>query len=331
MTERRWKVGLVCLLLAATSLAATPLAQAAITLPLPWKQGMKVRYSSSLVQEKVRADKQERTETRETIVLEIAEASDKGFLQVWRSQAPSVLVSGDGASVAAQRAIAKKMAERFAALPVKAELDAHGSYVGVRNWQELGAALREVTLPFMVRQAQTRPELANIDAAKLRQMIAPALQRMTTREAINSALGKQAAIYNFFTGASLTPGKPVSYSDTMPSPWSADILPTIGSVELTEVDEQSGTVTIRWKQSIDPVKGVIAARKMVSAIAGAPIPNQAAAGLPKGLTLSDQATVVLDRKSGLPLSLVHRREIKFGNNASVTGWTLNKLGAQGGK
>jgi len=326
MTERRWKVALVCLLLAGTGLA-----QAAITLPLPWKQGMKVRYQSESVQEKVRAGKNERTETRETIALEIAEAGDQGFLQVWRSQAPSVLVSGDGADIVAQRAIAKKMAERFATLPLNAELDAQGSYVGIRNWQELGAALREVTLPFMVQRARARPELAGTDPAKLREMFTPVLQRMTTREAINSALGKQVAIYNFFTGASLTPGKPVSYSDTMPSPWSADILPTVGSVELTEVNEQAGTITIRWKQSIDPVKGATAARNMVSAIVGAPLPGSVTAGLPKGLALSDQATVVLDRKSGLPLSLVHRREIKYGGNASVTAWTLKKLDEQGGK
>lgn len=321
MIESRLKIALMWSLLAAPTLV-----DAAIALPLPWHQGQTVRYQSSSVQEKVRAGKRERSDTREISVLEIVEANDKGYLQVWRSESPSVTIGGDGADIAGRREVAQQLSKRFASLALQAELDATGSYTGIRNWQELGSALREVMVPFMVRQAQARPELAKADEATLRATITPVLQRMTTQAAVNSTLGKQVAIYNFFTAPNLTPGKPVSYQDTMPSPWSADILPTTGSVELTGVDEAAGTVSLRWRQSIDPVKGAAVARKMVESIAGTALPKQVTDGLPKGLLLSDQATVVLDRKSGLPLSLVHRREVGLGDSTSVTTWTLTKLG-----
>jgi len=320
MVKSRFKFALVWLLFVAPTVV-----DAAIALPLPWQQGQTVRYQSSSVQEKVRAGQRERTETREISVLEIVEANEKGFLQVWRSESPSVTVGGDGDDIAGKRDVAQQLTKRFASLSLQAELDAQGSYTGIRNWQELGAALREVMLPFMVRQARARPELAKADEATLRGSITPVLQRMTTQAAVNSTLGKQVAIYNFFTAPKLTPGKPVSYRDTMPSPWSADILPTTGSFELSGVDEKAGTVSIRWRQSIDPVKGAAVVRKMVEAITGAAPPRQAAGSLPKGLVLSDQATVVLDRKSGLPLSLLHRREVALGDSSSVTTWTLTKL------
>lgn len=320
MIEKRLKFALVWLLLAAPTMV-----DAAIALPLPWQQGQKVRYQSSSVQEKVRAGQRERIDTREISVLEIVEANDKGYLQVWRSESPSVTVSGNGDVIAGKRDIAQQLTQRFAKLPLQAELDATGTYTGIRNWPELGAALREVMLPFMVRQAQARPELAKADEATLRATITPVLQRMTTQAAVNSTLGKQVAIYNFFTAPKLTPGKPVSYQDTMPSPWSVDILPTTGSFELTGVDEKAGTVSILWRQSIDPVKGAAVVRRMVEAITGTALPKQVTDGLPKGLVLSDQATVVLDRKSGLPLSLVHRRDVALGDSTSVTTWTLTKL------
>lgn len=320
MTDKKIKIALLALLL-----VASPLARATITLPLPWQQGLKVRYQSDSVQEKIRAGKHERAQTRETAVLEIVEANEKGYLQVWHSQAPRVEVSGDGEDMAAKREIARKMSERFADVPLQAELDAQGVYTGIRNWEQLGATLREVMLPFMTKQAQGRPELAAADAAKLRETILPVLHRMTTQSAVNTTLGKQAAIYNFFTAPSLAPGKPKTYEDTLPSPWSADILPTVGSFEMTEVDEKAGTVSIRWQQSIDPVKGAAVARKMLEAIAGAPLTQAVAAGLPEGLKLTDEATVVIDRKSGVPLSLVHRRDVAFGGATSVTTWTLKKL------
>jgi hypothetical protein len=300
-------------------------AQASVSLPLPWKQGMEVAYRSSSVQERTRAGKHERIVTREDIRLKISEAGDQGFLQVWSSPSPRIEVSGDADSLAADRRMAQQVAERFAGLPLQAQLDASGAYAGLRNWQQLGQALREVMLPILLQQAKARPELAKADEAKLRALLQPALQRLTTQAAIDSTLGKQVAILNFFTAPSLPSTKPVHYQDSLASPWSADILPSRGSFELVGVDDKAGTVTISWQQAIDPVAGAAAAWKMVAAISGKPLPKGARAGLPPGLVLADHATVVLDRRSGLPLSLVHRREVALAGNKTINTWTLDKV------
>lgn len=315
----------ITIIASALLLMLAPMAQAQdpIQLPLPWKQGLKVRYHSSAIDERLSAGKTERVETRETTLLEIPEAGAQGFLQVWRSQSPSVKVTGDAESVAAKRALSEALLKRFSGIDMKVELDPQGAYVGIRNWQELGGAMREVLLPVMLRQARVRRELAGADEATLRGKLVPALDRMTGQQAVNSGMGKQAAIYNFFTAASLTPGKKVSYEDSMPSPMSADVIPSVGSFELTSLDEKEGTATIVWKQGIDPVKGAAVAWKLAGELSGNPGLAKAA-GLPKALSLSDEATVVVDRKTGLLLSLVHRREVRAGGNSSISTWTLRK-------
>jgi hypothetical protein len=112
----------------------------------------------------------------------------------------------------------------------------------------------------------------------------------------------------------------------MASPWSADVLPSTGSFELIAVDDKAGTATIRWTQSIDPVKGAEVVWKMVAAIGGKKAAEAAHhAGLPQGLKLSDLATIVLDRKSGLPLSISHRREVALGDSTAVSTWSFNRI------
>ena len=325
MKNKSWKAAL-----AAVLLLLSPLAAAAISFPLPWHQGLKVRYHSVSVQEKTRAGKHERIETRETNTLDIVEASDKSYLQVWRSEAPSVVVSGDGDNLAVERSVAQQLTKRFSNLPMKVELDSKGGYLGIRNWEELAVAMREVMLPVLVQQAHMRPGLEKADDAKVRQMLEPALLHLTSQQAINNTLGKQAAIYNFFTAPTLTPGKPVSYEDNMASPWSADVLPSTGSFELIAVDDKAGTATIRWQQSIDPVKGAEVVWKMLEAIGGKAAAGAVhPAGLPQGLKLADLATVVLDRKSGLPLSIIHQREVALGDSSAVSTWTFTRVPDQG--
>lgn len=278
-------------------------ASAAVTLPLPWKLGDKHRYQSVSVQEKTRAGKTQRTESREIDQFEIVEAGARGFLQTWRATASSATLTGNGDNLAAERVLMQQLAKRFQDLPMEAELDAKGAYLRLRNWKLLGAAMREVMLPAMVKQAAGRPELAKAEFEALRARLVPILDRMTTEQAVGNTLGKNIAIYNFFTAASIPSDAPVTYEDYLPSPWSADLIPTKGSFRLAGKDDKAGTVTIEWKQEIDRVK----------------------ASLPGGLQLSDYATVVIDRKSGVPLHLEHRRRVEAGTSQTLNTWTLVKL------
>ena len=97
---------------------------------------------------------------------------------------------------------------------------------------------------------------------------------------ISNSLGKNIAIYNFFMAASLNVGEPTVYEDYLPSPWSADLIPSRGSFRLVGTDERAGT---------------------------------------------DEATVVVDRKSGLPLKLSHQRRVEVGSASNMNTWTLDKL------
>ena len=185
--------------------------------------------------------------------------------------------------------------------------------------------MREVMLPAMVAQAKARPELAKADEAEIRAKFVPVLERMTNEQAISNSLAKNIAIFNFFTAASLKPGEPTVYEDYLPSPWSADLIPTKGSFRLVGTDEGAGTVTILWKQEIDPVKGAPIMWKIVETLMGQKMPDKVAEALPKGFVLTDEATVVVDRKSGLPLKLTHQRRVEAGTASNTSLWTLEKL------
>jgi len=52
------------------------------------------------------------------------------------------------------------IATRFGTLPYEVQVNARGEFTGLRNWQALSSAMREVMLPLLVAQAKARPELA---------------------------------------------------------------------------------------------------------------------------------------------------------------------------
>lgn len=301
------------------------LALASVTLPLPWKLGDAHRYQSVDVQQKTRAGKTQRIETSEVNKITIAEAGPKGFLQVWQVESSKVAITGESENAAADKELVTQLQDGFRNLSLEAELEPNGAYLRLRNWKVLGERMREVMLPVMVRQAKARQELAKADEAQLREKFAPVLERMTNEQAISNSLGKNIAIYNFFTAASLKVGEPTVYEDYLPSPWSADLIPTKGSFRLAGTDERAGTVTILWKQEIDPVKGAPIMWKIVETLMGQAMPDKVSDALPKGFIMTDEATVVVDRKSGLPLKLTHQRRVEAGTASNTNTWTLDKL------
>src|SRR5687768_3524934 len=111
-------------------LFAAPLAEATITLPVPWKEGMQLRYRSSSAQEKVKGKLHTRVQTQDETVLEIGAAGDGGFVQRWRSLKPEVAVTGDGDQVVAERRMAQALVKRFEGLAMEASIDAAGNYQG---------------------------------------------------------------------------------------------------------------------------------------------------------------------------------------------------------
>ena len=314
------------LLAACLLLLAADLAHATVSLPVPWKQGMTVRYRSQSSNEKTKGQLHTRIQTQDLNELTILEATPEGFVQQWKSLQPEVAVTGDGDQVANERKVAQALVARFKSLPMQANLDAKGAYRGLRNWQELGAAMREVLLPALVAQNAARKDLVGAKKDELQGLIAPALDRLTTEAAVNASLGRQVAVFNYFTAANIPRGKKVTYEDNLPSPWSSDVIPSKGSFELIGEDARAGTVTIRWQQGIDAsVKGREAVWKMAGALGINKNNGTGPDGLPKGMVLKAEATVVLERATGLPVKLEHRREVALGSAASSNRWSFERV------
>jgi hypothetical protein len=310
----------------APAAAAPAAAPATVVLPMPWKDGVHVAYRSVATQDKLRGGKHLVLATHETLVIDVIEANAAGTVLRWSNTAPRVEASGDAPALAAEKAVVEALASRFGRLPYEVTLDPAGEFTGLRNWQSLAAAMREVMLPALVAQAKARPELAGQTDAALQARFAPLLDRMSNQAGIDASLGREAALFNFFVGASLRPGGKREYDDTVASPWSADLLPTHGSVEL--VAQDATTATLHWTQSIDPVKGKAVVLKSIESLAGKPAPAEVRDALVAGVRLDDEATVVVERASGLPLRLDHRREIVFGEARTSNRWTLERVPAE---
>ena len=318
MLSLRSRVGL-----AALAWCVAPLALASIHLPLPWQSGTSLRYQVSSTQEDVRAGSSRKTESKGVQSLRITEAGASGFLQVWKTESEQVTVTGTAADVEFTRTVAKALAERLHDIPVEAELSADGSFKRVRNWQAFGSAMREVMLPALLEQNGVKARAANVDEAALRAKLQPLLDKLTAEPAVSASVGRQASVFNFFTAAQLSQGKPVEYEDYLPSPWSADLIPTRGSFVLEKLD--ADTATIRWHQGVDPVKGAEMMWKLVESITGAKATDAERKSLPEGLSLVDEATAVIDRKTGVPLSLDYRRNVEAGELHKSTRLHLDKL------
>ena len=314
---------LACLVL----LLCAGAAQATVSLPVPWKQGQVLRYRSTSSNDKAKGQLHTRIQTQDLIELRTLEAGADGFVQQWKSLAPEVAVTGDGDQVPRERKVAKALVARFRTLPIEANLDARGAYRGLRNWEALGAAMREVMLPALVEQGAARKDLAGAKPEELRARVAPALERLTTQDAVDASLGRQAAMFNFFTALQIPRGRKLTYEDQLPSPWSSDVFPSKGSFEVVAEDARAGTVTIRWLQGIDAAKGREAVWKMADALGITREAGVGGDGLPRGMLLKDEATVVLRRDSGVPVKLEHRREVALGKASSSSRWIFEQVAA----
>jgi hypothetical protein len=298
-----------------------PIAHAAVAIPLPWQVGLKLEYDSTTVSEKVTRDVRRVATTRAVSTIEILAADDTGYVQSWRDRKARIVVEGNGPELAQEQRTSQQMLDRFADLSLEARLDDQGLYTGLRNWEVLAARMREVIAPVLLAQARAKPQLASVPEAELWPKLTPVLAQMTTQPVIDASLGRNASIYNLFTSPVIEAGKPVRYEDALQSPLSDHRIPAIGMFELIATDEQADTITIRWTQAIDPVKGRDAAWAMVEAITGAPLPAERTS-LPTQLTLRDEATVVLHRGTGVIQRLQHERLLELGEQKRRTTWTM---------
>jgi hypothetical protein len=309
---------LLALALLSPAAGAAPPAPA---IPLPWAKGTTLHYTSTTVDEKVTRGVRRVSTTHADTTIEIIEATPQGFVQVWRDTDPTIAIEGEGETSAAEQRAAQVMLDQVGDIAVEAQLDAKGVFTGLRNAEALGAKMREVMLPGMRAAFQARPEYADATEQALDAKLGPVLARLTTPAALNVTLGRQPTIYNLFTAPAITADHPVTYEDVLQSPVSDDRLPSVGKFELVGTDAAADTVTIRWTQTIDPVKGVEAAWRMLAAITGQPLPVERNA-LPQQLKLTDEATVVVHRRTGVPQHLVHVRDVGLGSTIRRTTWTF---------
>jgi hypothetical protein len=309
----------VALLLCLTSTAAV--AQAPSSIPLPWKVGTKLAYHSTLVNESTDKGVTLTGTERSDITIEVTQASDEGFVQVWREANTDFATTDTAPGVAADLETKKKLAAAMSDLGVEVELDSAGRFQRVRNWQALGERMRDVMRPMLRAQARSRPGAANLTDDDIDDRLELFLRFATGESSINGTLGKHPKQYNLFTAPAAAPGKPVRYEGAIESGVPGYRMPTVGMLELIATDEAADTVTLRWTEAVDTAREPAMVLEVAESMLGlAPSADRAAAL--KDLEMRDQADVVINRSTGVPMHLVRVRTLRLADRSERMTWTL---------
>jgi hypothetical protein len=199
--------------LALSLLCALPLqaAIAADTLrwPNPWKVGQVLVYETEGLETEVDGDKREKTRDADRTTIRIAQATQEGYLQEWRSRdATFEVIEGDQAMAGLMSAAMKGMGD----LAVEATLDKDGNYTGIRNIDAVATRMRTAMRPVMAAAIDARlakqPEAQRAALqAKAHEQVEKVLDGITSPAVVATMLGRVIETYNAFVGVELEAGQ----------------------------------------------------------------------------------------------------------------------------
>ena len=218
---------------------------------------------------------------------------------------------------------AQRMLELEQASPLEVELSATGMVLDVRNWREVKQAIDarlEDLLNELVRGG-AKPEVAGTLVGRVRESIA-------TQEGVEKLTADDAYIYFAMSGRTVRPGQTSEYAGELASPFGGERVPAPIVLTVKNHDPAKGTITIRSEQKADMDE---ARRMMVEFLKrsandqGKPFDE---AKLPKSIGIATVSEYLIELESGLPLKLVHGREINVDGVVQIDSTAMQRVAKQ---
>ncbi|MBX3413527.1 MAG: hypothetical protein KF708_12625 [Pirellulales bacterium] len=218
---------------------------------------------------------------------------------------------------------AVRMLELEETSPLELELSAAGMVLGVRNWREVQAAMQtrvEQLINELVRGG-AKPEVAGALGSRVKESI-------STEAGVDKLTADDAYIYFGLSGRTVQPGGTSEYAGELVSPFGGDRVPAPIVLTVKADDAAKGTITIRSEQKADEAE---ARRMMVEFFKrsakeqGKPFDE---AKLPKTVAIATVAEYLIELESGLPLKLVHGREVNVDGVVQVDTTAMQRVAKQ---
>jgi hypothetical protein len=184
-----------------------------------------------------------------------------------------------------------------------------GAPTAIKNWEEIAQLMQEslnLMLDFLNEAGMSEPELQQVHSS-----VAP---MFSTREQVENFASEQIQLYHLVYGwGSLEVEKLLIYDALLPNPFGGDPFPSIGQIELVDVDSDSGQALVAWSQTFDPD----AARQVLldsmtdlALSTGSEPPTES--DLPDPFAIEDQAQIEFDMGTGWVQKMVYSRTITIG-------------------
>lgn len=309
-----------CLLLLAALVAGFAPARAddakSLELKPKWKKGDAVRYDMTKTQVRESDAKVLRkVTTHAPVEIEVIEADSDGSVVRW-AQGTTTFEDpkqDDDPAVRAVNAILKNM-------DIDLDLDANGTYEGLRNWKELRNTGHKVQDAVLAQMGKTGTSKATLDYLRKETD-----KFFVSKEAVEAAFSKQAALLVIPYGTKFEPGKAVEYETQLPNVLGGDEpFPAKGSYLLKAVDKDASTATLVYKQTPDPKEMNRVLRKYFEDLAtktGKPAPKE----LPE-LDLTDTIEYEFDLATGWVKTVTHTRVAKQAASTQTDTTVLTRKG-----
>lgn len=324
LLRRTLAAALLCALPIAHAFAAEESAVPTVKWVLPWKEGTTLEYASEDLTTKDLGER-ERTRTTSTATVRIDQVLDKGFVQTWAWRDYHYAVEeGDKAKQAQVRDYIAALQD----LVLEVELDAEGSYAGLRNLDRITPRVREATRPMLV--AGTEERLAAIaDEGKREQarkdtlaQVEAALDRFLAPGVLEVLLARNIQWYNGLSGIDIEPDQDYEAKVELPSPVGGPAIPVTIVFSLSVSEEDPDDMYVVFEQKIDRENAGPAISAIVEGLFGLRLPTGPDA---PEMSVVDDGMFVVHRPTGVPEMFESTRTVRMGDRSKVERHRLRLL------
>lgn len=300
MSRRPLALALCCAFIASHAFAADPAVET-IKWTAPWKAGMSLDYATSSLTEETEGGKTTRQRTTSVDTVAIAEATDKGFLQTWKSKPGSFKAIEMAPS---QKAMYEALAAGMADDALEVELSKDGTVARLRNTDALVARMREIIRPLFYKDieaqvAKLAPDKQADARAAAQANVGRALDTMFSPELMGAVLAREPASYNGFFGMDVEPDTDYESTYETPTPFGGPALPMKTTFSASVSEDDPDDLFVSYETQADQAKLAEFAKHVGTKLSGGQSWTEADLKKLGGFKVLDAGMFVVHRPTGV--------------------------------
>lgn len=293
-----------------------------ISLPIPWKPGLVLRYATEHVESDTSPGKREKAVTTGKAEIRTLSVDKDGVLQHWvgTESVHRYVEGGDDAG----REVAQAM-RQLDGVPLKVALDPDGSFKALVDIEDIAGRMRAALRPVM--EAQVRAEIAkamaSAEPAQREKALTEAtgrldglLARTTSPQVLGALLARQPSYYAFFTGGGVEDGASYESATEIENPLQVGNFPAKMTFGMYVSENDPEDAIGEWTVEIDPVKGAGVLLATMEKLYDRKITAAEREALPDTISVVDSGFVVIHRATGVVEMYEDERTTKFGQSAN---------------